>query len=168
MDKTTFFIAVTSVAVILQMVILAAMFFTMRASGMRMEALAAEIRGKALPALDQANVMLTELRPQLNTILENVNHSTALVRGHMTRLDATLHDVLDRTRLQVIRTDELVTKTLDRVEDATDAVHGTVMTPVRQLSGIMHGISVGLGFLVGGKSRNGRETVGVPRDEMFI
>jgi len=168
MDKTTFFIAVTSVAVILQMVILAAMYFTMRASSSRMEALAAEVKGKALPALEQANAMLAELRPQLNGILDNVNHSTTLVRGHMTRLDATLHDVLDRTRLQVIRTDELVTKTLDRVEDATDAVHGTVMTPVRQLSGIMHGISVGLGFLVGGKSRNGRETVGVPRDEMFI
>jgi len=168
MDKTTFFIAVTSVAVILQMVILAAMYFTMRASSSRMEALAAEVKGKALPALEQANAMLAELRPQLNGILDNVNHSTTLVRGHMTRLDATLHDVLDRTRLQVIRTDELVTKTLDRVEDATDAVHGTVMTPVRQLSGIMHGISVGLGFLVGGKSRNGRETMGVPRDEMFI
>ena len=168
MDKTTFFIAVTSVAVILQMVILAAMYFTMRASSSRMEALAAEVKGKALPALEQANAMLAELRPQLNGILDNVNHSTTLVRGHMTRLDATLHDVLDRTRLQVIRTDELVTKTLDRVEDATDAVHGTVMTPVRQLSGIMHGISVGLGFLVGGKARNGRETVGVPRDEMFI
>ena len=168
MDKTTFFIAVTSAAVILQMVILAAMYFTMRASSSRMEALAAEVKGKALPALEQANAMLAELRPQLNGILDNVNHSTTLVRGHMTRLDATLHDVLDRTRLQVIRTDELVTKTLDRVEDATDAVHGTVMTPVRQLSGIMHGISVGLGFLVGGKSRNGRETVGVPRDEMFI
>ena len=168
MDKTTFFIAVTSAAVILQMVILAAMYFTMRASSSRMEAQVAEVKGKALPALEQANAMLAELRPQLNGILDNVNHSTTLVRGHMTRLDATLHDVLDRTRLQVIRTDELVTKTLDRVEDATDAVHGTVMTPVRQLSGIMHGISVGLGFLVGGKSRNGRETVGVPRDEMFI
>ncbi len=167
MDKLTLFIAITSAAVLLQMFILAGMFFTMRASSSRMEALATELKGKALPAIEQAHAMLTELRPQLNGILENVNHSTNLVRGHMTRLDATVHDVLDRTRLQVIRTDELVTKTLDRVEDATEAVHGTVMAPVRQLSGIMHGISVGLGFLVGGKSRNGREP-GVPRDEMFI
>ena len=167
MDKLTLFIAITSAAVLLQMFILASMYFTVRASSFRMEALATEVKGKALPAIEQAHAMLTELRPQLNGILENVNHSTDLVRGHMTRLDATVHDVLDRTRLQVIRTDELVTRTLDRVEDATEAVHGTVMTPVRQLSGIMHGISVGLGFLVSRKSRNGRGP-GVPHDEMFI
>ena len=167
MDKLTLFIAITSAAVLLQMFILAGMFFTMRATSSRMEALATEVKGKALPAIEQAHAMLSELRPQLNGILENVNHSTNLVRGHMTRLDATVHDVLDRTRLQVIRTDELVTKTLDRVEDASEAVRGTVMTPVRQLSGIMHGISVGLSFLVGGKSRNGRQP-SVPRDEMFI
>ena len=167
MDKLTLFIAITSAAVFLQMLIMAGMFFTMRKTSSRMEALAVEVKVKALPAIEQAHAMLAELRPQVSDILGNVNHTTELVRGHMTRLDATVHDLLDRTRLQVIRTDELVTKTLDRVEDATEAVHGTVMTPVRQLSGIMHGISVGLGFLVGGKARNGQGP-GVPRDEMFI
>ena len=167
MDKLTLFIAITSAAVFLQMLIMAGMFFTMRKTSSRMEALAVEVKVKALPAIEQAHAMLAELRPQVSDILGNVNHTTDLVRGHMTRLDATVHDLLDRTRLQVIRTDELVTKTLDRVEDASEAVHGTVMAPVRQLSGIMHGLSVGLGFLVGGKTRNGQAS-GVPRDEMFI
>ncbi len=168
MDKLTIFIAVTSAAVVLQMLIQLGMFLAMRKTGARIEALAGEVRGKALPAIEQAQAMLTELRPQVNNILGNVSHSTELVRGHMTRLDATVHDALDRTRLQVIRTDELISRTLDKVEDTTEAVHSTVMSPVRQLSGIMHGISVGLGFLMGGRSRNGRETVGVPQDEMFI
>jgi hypothetical protein len=90
-----------------------------------------------------------------------------MIRGHVTRLDATLNDALDRTRLQVIRADELLTRTLDKVEDTTEAVQNTVMTPVRQVSGIMHGISIGLSFLLG-RQRNGRESVGVPQDEMFI
>jgi hypothetical protein len=168
MDKLTIFIAVTSTAVVLQMLILGGMFLTMRKTSERMEALAGEVRTKALPAIEQAQAMLTELRPQLNTILDNVSHSTDLVRGHITRLDTTVHDALDRTRLQVIRTDELISRTLDRVEDTTEAVHSTVMSPVRQLSGIMHGLSVGLNFLLGGRTRNGREAVGVPQDEMFI
>jgi hypothetical protein len=168
MDKLTIFIAITSAAVVLQMMILGGMFLALRKTTSNLETLAGEVRTKALPAIEQAQAMLTELRPQVNNILANVNHSTDLVRGHMTRLDATIHDALDRTRLQVIRTDELVSRTLDRVEDTTQAVHSTVMSPVRQLSGIMHGISVGLNFLIGGRSRNGRETVGVPQDEMFI
>lgn len=168
MDKLTLFIAITSAAVVLQMLILGGMFYSMWKTSARMEALAGEIRTKALPAIEQAQAMLAEVRPQVNDILGNLSHSTNLVRGHMTRLDATVNDALDRTRLQVIRTDELVTRTLDKIEDTTEAVQSTVMSPVRQLSGIMHGISTGLSFLLGNRQRNSRESVGVPQDEMFI
>ena len=167
MDKLTVFIAVTSVAVVLQTLILGSMFLAMRKSAANLDALSSEVRSKALPAIEQAQAVLAEIRPQMNTILENVNHSTAMIRGHVTRLDATLNDALDRTRLQVIRADELLTRTLDKVEDTTEAVQNTVMAPVRHLSGIMHGISTGLSFLLG-RQRNGRESVGVPQDEMFI
>lgn len=161
------FVIVTTVAVVLQMAILAALFFSMRKTSAKVEALADELRAKALPAIEHAQTLLVDIRPQLSSILDNVNHSSHLIRGHVTRLDATVNDALDRTRLQVIRTDELITRTLDKVEDTTDAVQSTVMTPVRQLSGIMHGISTGFSFLLG-RQRNGRDNVGVPQDEMFI
>ncbi len=168
MDKLNLFIAVTSAAVVLQMLILGGMFFTMRKTSARMEALAVDVRAKALPAIEQAHAMLAEVRPQVNDILANISHSSTMVRGHVTRLDATVNDALDRTRLQVIRADELISRTLDKVEDTTEAVQNSVMSPVRQFSGIMHGLSTGLSFLLGARQRNGRENVGVPRDEMFI
>jgi ElaB/YqjD/DUF883 family membrane-anchored ribosome-binding protein len=169
MDKTMiFFVAVTSVAVFLQMVILAALYFAVRQSSQRMDALAKEVKDKAIPAIEKAHEILTELRPQVATIAGNLTHSTNLVRGHMTRLDATVHDILDRTRLQVIRADELVSRTMDGVEETTDVVHKTVMSPVRQLAGIMHGISVGLDLLLGRGRKSGKDPVGVPQDEMFI
>jgi methyl-accepting chemotaxis protein len=167
MEKLNIFVAVTSIAVVLQMLILAGMFFSMRKTSARIEALADEVRTKALPAIVQAQAILTEIRPQMNNILANVNHSTNLVRDHVARLDATVNDALDRTRLQVIRADELISRTLDKVEDTTEAVQNTVMSPVRQISGIVHGISAGLSYLLGWQ-RNGRESVGVPQDEMFI
>jgi len=167
MNDINVFVAVTSVAVVLQMVILGAMFFSMRKTSAKMEALAEEVRSKAIPAIEHAQTLLIDIRPQVNSILDNVNHSSHLIRGHITRLDATVNDALDRTRLQVIRTDELITRTLDKVEDTTEAVQNTVMSPVRQLAGIMHGLSTGFNFLLG-RQRNGRENVGVPQDEMFI
>lgn len=169
MDRTMiFFVGVTSVAVFLQMVILAALYFAVRQSSKRMDALATEVKDKALPAIEKAHEILTELRPQVATIATNLSQSTNLVRGHMTRLDATVHDILDRTRLQVIRADELVSRTMDRVEETTDVVHSTVMSPIRQLAGIVHGISVGLDLLLGRNRKSGKEPVGVPQDEMFI
>jgi hypothetical protein len=94
------------------------------------------------------------------------------VRGQVQRVDATVNDVVDRARLQVIRADELLSRTLDRVEQTSDMVHKTVISPVRQLSGLMQGITVALEFLLSGRGRkNGdrrEERRPVPQDEMFI
>jgi hypothetical protein len=87
------------------------------------------------------------------------------------RIDATVHDVVDRARLQIIRTDELFTRTLDRVERTSDIVERTVVSPVRQLSGLMQGLTAGLEFFFGRGRRNGGGREGrrpVPQDEMFI
>jgi hypothetical protein len=89
------------------------------------------------------------------------------MKAQLERLDATVSDVLDRTRLQVIRADELINRTMDKVEDATEAVHKTVVSPVRQLSGLLHGVTAALEFLRHGKNGK-RDGVSVPQDEMFI
>jgi hypothetical protein len=52
------------------------------------------------------------------------------------------------------------------VEDATEMVHETVVSPVRRLSGILNGVQAALDVLLGGKRR--RNGVTVPQDEMFI
>jgi hypothetical protein len=115
--------------------------------------------------------MLSEARPKLETLITNLSDSSTMVRSQLERLDATVNDVVDRTRLQIIRADELLSRTLDRVEQTSDMVHNTVVSPIRQLSGLMQGITVGLEFLF---SRRGRRNGGsenrrpVPQDEMFI
>ena len=121
-----------------------------------------------LPVIDTSNSMLTELRPKIEAAVSNVNQSSALVRAQLERVDATIGDVIDRARLQVIRTDELLSRTLDRVEETTDVMHRTVISPVRQLSGLVQGLTAGLEFLVAGKRRQRNNGMGVPQDEMFI
>lgn len=168
----TIFIALTGAAVALQAGVLLAMYLTMRKSSARMEGLAGELKSKILPAVEQVQAIISELRPKLEVIAENVQESTTAVRAQVKRVDATVSDVVDRARLQVIRADELLSRTLDRVEQTSDMVHKTVVSPVRQLSGLMQGITVGLEFLFGNRGRrNGRgreERRPVPQDEMFI
>jgi hypothetical protein len=169
---TPFFIAITGAAVMLQAGILLAMYLAMRQSGARVEAIAEEFKKKVLPAVEQAETFLAEVRPKLQIIADNLQESTTVLRAQVERVDATVHDTVDRARLQIIRADELLSRTLDRVEQTSDMVHQTVISPVRQLSGIMQGITVGLEFLFGGRARkNGAsrdERRAVPQDEMFI
>jgi methyl-accepting chemotaxis protein len=166
------FIALTGAAVLLQACLLAAMYLAMRKTSSRIEAIATEVKNKAIPTLEQAQSLLTEIRPRLETITENLEEVTTTVRAEVERVDATINDVVDRARLQVIRADELLGRTLDRVEQTSELVHKTVVSPVRQLSGLMQGLTAGIEFLfAGGGRRNGggRESRRpVPQDEMFI
>jgi hypothetical protein len=171
-NLTPLFIALTGFAVLLQAGILVALYLAVRKGNERLELLAAEVISKALPAFETTQTMLAELHPKLTVIVDNLTETTHSVRAQVERMDATVNDAVDRARLQIIRADELLTRTLDRVEETSDMVHKTVISPVRQLSGVLQGITVGLEFLLGsrarrnGGSREARQPV--PQDEMFI
>jgi len=167
MDYLPIFVGVTAAAVVIQAGILVGLFVAVRKSTSRMEALATEVKDKVLPTADTAQSILIQLRPKIDTIASNITETSTVVRGQLERIDATVSDVVDRARLQVIRADELLNRTMDRIEETTDVVHKTVVSPVRQLSGLIQGVTAGLEFLFSGK-RSPREDVTVPQDEMFI
>lgn len=162
------FVALTTLAVLFQAVILGALYFAVRKSAARMDALATEVTSKTLPTLETAQSMLIELRPKIETLASNAADSTTILRLQLGRIDGTLSDILDRTRLQVIRADELLNRTMDKVEDTTEVVHKTVLSPLRQVSGLMSAISTGFEVFFGQKRRSPRNGMGVPQDEMFI
>lgn len=180
------FIAVTAAAVILQAGILVALYLAVRKTTAKLEGVIEEVKGKALPTIDSANSMLTELRPKVGQILDNVVElrpkvqvvvdnlvqTTSAVRSEVQRVDATVSDVMDRARLQVIRADEMLTRTFDRVEHTSELVTKTVVSPVRQVSGIVRGVTAGVEFLLGNRGRKNGDSRGtrrpVPQDEMFI
>jgi len=162
------FIAVTTIAVVVQAGILVGLYFAVRKSTAKMEALATEVTNKALPTMETVQSMLVEIRPKLDVMTVNLSESSTLVRNQLARLDATLSDALDRARLQVIRADELLNRTMDRVEDTSDAVHKTVISPLRQVNGLMSAISTGVEVFLGQKRRHPKNGAGVPQDEMFI
>lgn len=199
-NLNTVFIAITGLAVLLQAGVLLALFLAVRKTAAQMETIADEVKTKAFPAIDSANKMLAELAPKVSTIADNVIEIqpkvsriadnivelrpkilqatdnvvdvTKVARDQVHRIDATVTDVTDRARLQVIRADEMLTRTMDRVEHTSDVVTKTVVSPVRQVSGIIQGVTAGVEFLLQNRGRkhagNGHSRRAVPQDEMFI
>jgi methyl-accepting chemotaxis protein len=160
------FIAVTAAAVLLQAGILAGMYFAMRKTSAKVESLAEEVKTKVLPTAELAHSMMSELRPKIATVVDNVSVSTTMLRTQMERVDATLTDIVDRTRLQVIRADEFVNSTMDKLEETREVVQKTVVSPVRQISGLMRGVGAGLEAFF--SRRRTRSSMSAPQDEMFI
>jgi hypothetical protein len=151
---------------VIQMAILIALFLAVKKSTARVDTLAAELQVRLLPTLDAAQGMLTDSRPKVEAILDNLTATTTAVRAETEKLGATLDDLLGRTRAQVLRADGLVTRTLDRVEQTSDVVNNAVTTPVRRIAGVVQGVTAGLGALLLRLRR--RDGAGVPEEDMFI
>ncbi len=171
-EKLTIFIAVTAAAVVLQTIILAILAVVVFKLSGRLKAVVDETQSRVLPLLDNAKVMQEDVktfletsRPKVDVILDNVAQVTTTARTDAARVQATVNDIVDRVRLQVIRADEMVTRTMDRVEETSEKVQHSVMSPVRQVSGIMQAISVGVGTFF---SNQKRRRNGGHSDEMFI
>ncbi|MGA2697228.1 MAG: hypothetical protein ABSE92_14285 [Terriglobales bacterium] len=163
MNYLPIFVAVTSVAIVIQTGILIGMFLALRKTAEKLDTVTSHVNATILPAVDLTREMLVELRPKIENIATNLSETTTIIRTQVERVDATLTELVDRARLQVIRTDELVGRAIDKVEDATESVQKTVSIPVKQLSGIMRGVSAGLDYLATQKRRQATQ-----RDEMFI
>ena len=170
MDDTLLkiFIAVTTFAVVVQAGILVGLYLAVRKSSARMEALATEFSSRTLPTVESVQGLLVELRPKIDVLSSNIAESSTVVRNQLNHIDATLTDVLDRTRLQVIRADELLNRTMDKVEDTSEIIHKTVISPLRQVNGLMAALSTGVEVFLGQKRRHPKNGSGVPQDEMFI
>src|SRR5262249_45915133 len=116
--------------------------------------------------LDATQSIVVDSRPKLGEMTDNLLAASQSIRSQVERLDATVSDAMDRTRLQVIRADDLVSRTLDRVEETTDVVHRTVISPVRQISAIVAGLTTGIQAFFG---RRGQQPDEATQDEeMFI
>ena len=161
------FIAVTAGAVLLQAGIMVALYLSVRKSTAKMEALATQVTTKTLPTIETVQSLLVELRPKIEVLSTNIAESSSLVRNQLGRIDVTLTAALDRTRLQVIRADELLNRTMDKVEETSEMVHKTVVSPLRQVNGLMAAISTGVEVFLGQKRRHPRNGGGA-QDEMFI
>jgi ABC-type transporter Mla subunit MlaD len=128
-----------------------------------MESISDDLHRRTLPILEATNTLLTNTKPQIESAITNLSDSSAMLRNQV-------EDIVDRARLQVVRVDELVSRTMDKVETTTEIVHHSVISPVRQIAGVLQGVSMGFNVLFGRRGQNGRrqQQAGVPGEEMFI
>jgi methyl-accepting chemotaxis protein len=161
------FIAIAALAIVLQAAILFALYQTGKKTSERVEALAQRFEQEAVPALSSARELLAENGPKIRDILTNLSETTTILREKAAAASATADVAIDRARQQVLRADELATRTLDRVESTTDAIHSIVNAPIRQVSAIVTGLFAGLTEFAGGRKVR-RAVSAVPKEEMFI
>jgi methyl-accepting chemotaxis protein len=162
------FTAVTALAVLLQALVLLAIFIALRKSLVEFREIAHEVKAKALPTIDTARSLMEDVAPKLKVATTNLTEVSQTLRQQANQINETVEALLERADVQVRRVDEMVTATFDAVNQAARAVENAVAVPARRVTGVIHGVRAGVEAFVGRKrppSGNGTNASAVAEEQ---
>jgi hypothetical protein len=167
------FVAVAAVAIVVQMGILLVMYKSTTRAAARIEGIACRLEERSTPVLITAYAILTDAQPKISAITTDLAEATAVVRANVSQIGEATAEIVERARLQAVRVDELISGTVDRIEDTAEMVQNTVIHPVRKIQAILQALQAGIGFLRRSQSRGRRDgttgqAVDGDEEEMFI
>jgi hypothetical protein len=143
------FIAIASLAILLQMLILLGMYLQVRQMNERMTRIATDLHARLDPILSRLNYMLEDAQPRLASIAADAAEIAHVARSQAQKVDRLFAEAVDRLRMQLIRADQILTGALEAVEDAGTEIREKVLRPVQQASAFIKGVKAGLDFLRG-------------------
>lgn len=157
------FVAVTSIAVVIQMGILIALFVSVKKTSDQVQSIALDVQRRTAPIIETARELLNDGTPKIKEITSNLVDTSAIVKAQAQQLNTAVSEVLERTRHQVARADEVISRTVH----TAGRVQDTVFTPVKRASSILHAITVGVGAFLGKRPQPSNDHVR-PDEGMFI
>jgi hypothetical protein len=148
-----FFVGVTALAVVIQTVIIVAIYFFVRNLDRRAEETTREIRSRVAPILGRVQMILDDVHPQITNVVADAAQITRLARTQVQQADRVVGEAIDRLRLQLAHTDQILTGALETVEEAGATVRRAILGPVQSVTAIVRGIQTGLDFFRSGNNR---------------
>src|SRR6202167_277176 len=127
------FIVIAAVAIVVQMAILLGMYIQRKGAIEKFTVIADELKGRIDPILLRTNRILEDSEDKIASIMGDGAEITRVARGQAQMIDRVFTDSLERLRGQVIRADQILTGTLEVIEDTGTKVRNTLWGPVHQV-----------------------------------
>ncbi len=142
-----FFVAITALAVVLQMAILAAMYLQFRQMNERMTRIATDLQARMNPILSRLQILVEDTQPRITNMVVDATEIVHLARGQAQKMDRVFTEMMDRLRSQLIHADQILVGALEAIDEAGSHVRKTIWGPVHQASAFLKGVKVGLDVL---------------------
>jgi len=160
------FIVVATVAIVVQMGILLAMFLQMREASRQFTRIATDLQARLDPILVRVNNILTDSEDRIASIMGDAAEVTRVARAQAQKVDRVFTEAVERLRIQVIRADQILTGTLEVIEEAGSTFRRKLWEPIQQASAMLKGLKAGLDFIRGQKRPRPDQTT--QDEELFI
>ncbi len=163
----TVFVIVAAIALLIQAAILVALFLVVRRVLGEVMDLARRYGEISVQTGQLVAEILTASREPVKSIVINFAEISRIVRDRAAALDLTLAAVLERTKFQAERADQMITSALEKIDSTMNTIQRGVLSPLHEVSAVFKGVEAGFDFLFGRRaSRTQTETS--PDEEMFI
>jgi methyl-accepting chemotaxis protein len=143
LDNETILLAITAViglALLLQTIILLAIFLSLRKAARSLHDEVEDLRSSVMPIIYATREAITRFTPKIEGAVDDLAGITQSLRVQTTEMQASANEVIERLRSQLHRLDGMITSVLDAADRAGGFVIASVSKPVRQLSGVMASI----------------------------
>jgi len=159
---------IVAIGLLLQVTILAALFFQTRKTMQQIERTVDELNTKFSPLLTRVQILLEDTQPKISTMVSDAAHIVYLARGQAQKVDRVFSEATDRLRGQLVRADRILTGTLEAVEEAGSQFKHSLWRPVQKASALVQGIKVGIDLLRSRRSAPRRDEHSEQEEELFI
>src|ERR1700687_173235 len=103
------FIVVATIALDVQTLVMLSTLMLLRPTILRFAQIAVYFQGKRNPILTSAGRILADSEERIKSIVENASEISHTARAEAENVDRVISDAVDRLRVQIIRTDQMVT-----------------------------------------------------------
>jgi hypothetical protein len=156
----TIFVAITAISFAAQALAMMRLAQTTKEMKERVDA----FLPKAEKLIQTAETTLTESKAQITEITVRANEILQITQTQMARVDDLVADASMRAKVQMDRAETVLENTLTRVN--VNTVHGTILRPIREITGVAAGVKAAVGHLLKGAPANVAQVT--TDEEMFI
>ena len=143
----TAFVIIAAVALIIQAAMLAGIYKASRGLQQNVQRLLPRIES----VLDTSRQTIEDSRKQIADITAKTGEILDLTRKQVNRVDEILEDAAARARVQLDRAEMVLDDAMARTQRTVALVEGGIVKPIQQIQGVAAGIRTAITFLMRGR-----------------
>lgn len=156
------FVAIAAIALAIQ----AGMLYGIYKSSRAMQDNVSRLLPKVEALTETSKTAIEESRIKIGEVTARTNEILDITRKQLERVDEIMKDAASRARVQFDRAEMVVDDAMGRAQETVALVHTGIMKPIREINGVFKGLQAAIQYLSRGARPNPDEVTA--DEEMFI
>lgn len=168
MDDHTLLLVMTAFVIIaaLALLIQAGLLFGIYKAARVLQENVVRLLPKVEGLVEASRVAVEDSRRKIVEITTKTSEILDTTRKQVARIDELFEDATGRARIQLDRAEMVLDDTMNRAQETVAFVHGGIMKPLREIQGVASGVRAAVNYLMRGRAPSPAHATA--DEEMFI